>query len=500
LIKASALGGFAVAVSVALALLRNKLTAVILGPEGVGTFAQVNLFLNLANTFVALGLGVGLAKVVAESRARGDLSALRGSIGAACLLTGALALVVVVVSFVFAPLVARYALNDDSHAPLFAVAALAIPASVMAMLFSSVLQGLKEIGRQSSTRVWSAVVSTTLMAALLLMFGNVMSWVAASVVAAWISVALVMVNSRLAMRSAQMVASNSWWHWARELFAEARLKHLRPLLVIGVSSVCVGTLVALTDLFMRSEIVRKFGEQTNGFFQAGNAFSAQYMGVALGALSLYSFPRFSEIALDTDAVRRELNQTLRFIVLFVTPCICLLMMGNRWLVPLLFSAKFTETQQLLPLFLFRDFAQAIASALWICLLPLNRVRFWLIASVLVQVVFIVLFIALFGRLGVEAAIWNGVIGWTLASVALLVYLRRAVNFSAAPANLALIAISAGLIVAVYFLSLGGPIWIGGGGALMGVWALLAVKKREWRAAWDLARRKLGRVKESDTTK
>jgi hypothetical protein len=128
------------------------------------------------------------------------------------------------------------------------------------------------------------------------------------------------------------------------------------------------------------------------------------------------------------------------------------------------------------------------------------VRFWLIASVLVQVVFIVLFIALFGRLGVEAAIWNGVIGWTLASVALLVYLRRAVNFSAAPANLALIAISAGLIVAVYFLSLGGPIWIGGGGALMGVWALLAVKKREWRAAWDLARRKLGRVKESDTTK
>jgi PST family polysaccharide transporter len=490
MLKATAFGGGATAVTVVLAMMRNKLCAVALGPEGVGAFAQINVFLSFANTFVALGLGVGLAKVVAESRIRGDLALLRGSIGAACLLSAAVAAATVLVTFFVAPWISRYALNDAQSAPLFQLAALALPASVLGALLTSVLQGQKEIGRQSSARVWSGLLTTALLFALLVPCG-IMGWVAATVIGSWLALLIVGRHSFHAMRAAGLDASGHWWQWVRGLAAEAKVGHLQPLLVVGLSSVCVGLLATASEFFIRSAIVRHLGEEKNGLFQAGNAFSLQYMGLALGALSLYSFPRFSEIAGDAQSVAREINQTLRFIVLFVTPCICVLLMGNRWLVPLLFSARFQETQQLLPLFLFRDFAQAVASALWVCLLPLNRIRFWLAASVGVHVLLLGSFLVMFRQLGMSAAIWNGIIGWSLAAAVIYLYLHRTLRLRLAFANFKLLVCSAALIVGVHLLSLKPAGWVAASASLAAVWALLVVKKREWQAALDVARRRFG---------
>src|SRR2546423_761940 len=82
LIAPSLAYGVAAGVTLACSLVRGKVFALVLGPTGLGTIAQLNVLAAALAAIAPLGLGTAAPKVVAAARERGDTTDEHAALGA----------------------------------------------------------------------------------------------------------------------------------------------------------------------------------------------------------------------------------------------------------------------------------------------------------------------------------------------------------------------------------------------------------------------------------
>src|ERR1700685_3271311 len=72
LAKAAAFAAFGSVISIVSAIVKSKITAVILGPEGIGMSAEINQIFALVQACIAFVSGPAFITVMAKARGTGD--------------------------------------------------------------------------------------------------------------------------------------------------------------------------------------------------------------------------------------------------------------------------------------------------------------------------------------------------------------------------------------------------------------------------------------------
>jgi PST family polysaccharide transporter len=481
LVRSTAILGLGSVATVVAAILRAKILAHWLGPEGTGVLAQLASLTAVLVPLGTLGVGNGLVTMIADARAKGDDARVRAiertALTLAWLVGGSLAIFAILAS----PMLANGIYHDGGFAWAVILGGITVPLSAVASLRISILQGHQAVRAMAGLNfviAASGIVTIIPLAYFYGVRGAVAQLVVIAAIYAWWSGRLVK----------PLLPSRAVPAPARAPRIDRAL--VRPLLRFGASALLVGLSSTLTLLILRSILVQKLGLGPNGIYQVCVGVSGLLMPTILNAITATVWPEIASQATDADAAP-SMRSAVRLTFLLTTGFCAGILIGAPIWVPLFYSGKFLPALDLLPLQFLGDYFRAAAWMFGIWLVPRNRLKPWVAFDLVYGVTLLLAFILLVDRIGLKSV----VIGYVLAHVthAVLHYAlaRRALGFRLGPDNRRLLLASLALLVGLVAWTPRTLIGVALGGLAVAAWAAIVVRPHEWKAMREIVLRRMG---------
>ena len=444
-----------------------KVLALYLGPAGVGAISILNHYHVMISSIVALGLGPGIVKFVAQCRSSGDDGGIQDVVSTCFMAVFCLSLAAVGLSVIFGSQISLQLLEDPGHYLFILIIAVSFPIGAYPVVTASLLQGYKKIKSLARINVLRSIIALSIIVPLVCVYrlkGAVFSVV--------IVAATHLVLNCFYLRKENIPYSVFKWG------------HINPGLFIkifpyGLSSLCVGSAYYLSHLVMKMIIVNALGLEMNGVYQPVWALSMTYLTLVLSSISAYSFPRLCEIKTNPMLVE-ELNGILRVALMLIVPAMFILLLARRPIILVLYSSDFLSAADILPVQILGDFFKVMWWSIGMFLLPHGYLIAFIALNLLQDIMLIALSYLLvnpYQLYGIAAAFSSS---YLIALVALLVFARMKLQFRLWPNNRILVLAS---FIAINLLIVS-ELWGSAGSRpavillAIGSWMILSIKRDE----------------------
>ena len=404
ILRSSALMGGAQAVTLAMAFLRSKLIAVLIGPSGIGLMGVFNAFNANLSTVAGWGLGTSAVRTVAgaaEGEREGKVAAVR-QFGLRLAWGGFFGVLLLVLP------VGYLTFKSQEYALELLIAGLAVPCIVATGMWTALLQAGGHIGSMAKNQMVSSVFGLLLGLPFIYFFGSV--GIALSILLA--SLATAYVTWRAATKFSPVTS------------AESRPDDLRELIHLGIALQLGAVLGAISTYLVRVLILRSHGDDLAagladaGFYQAAFAVTGSLPGVIFSASSSDFYPRVAA-AKDEDEARLITEKQIQASLLLAMPVLMGLLTMGPLAVRLLYAKGFEPAVPLLDWFVWGIFCNLLGWPLGFWVVARRSKRTVAVFQALVSTLMLMLavgFVPLWGVKG--AAIANFVSGLVYALILL----------------------------------------------------------------------------------
>ena len=445
ILRSSALMGGAQAVTLAMAFLRSKLIAVLIGPSGIGLMGVFNAF--NANVSIVAGWGLGTSAVrtvagAAEADKERKVAAVR-TLGRRLAWAGFFGVLILVLP------VGYLTFKSQNYALELLIAGLAVPCVVATGMWTALLQAGGHIGSMAKTQMASSVVGLLIGLPFIYFFGSV--GIALSILLAALATAYV--TWRAAVKLSPPGA------------AEPTSGDVRELIHLGVALQIGATLGAISTYLIRVLILRSHGDDLAagladaGFYQAAFAVTGSLPGVIFSATSSDFYPRVAA-AKDEDEARLITEKQIQASLLLATPILMGLLTMGPLAIRLLYAQGFEPAVPLLDWFVWAIFLNLLGWPLGFWVVARRSKRVVALFQSLLSVAMVLLALIMVPKWGVSGAAIAYFSGSLVYAGLLLGFTRRASGKWVSLATGAwLVGIGAWLLLAAKLVGLSGsPYW------------------------------------------
>ncbi len=393
ILKYTSIFGGVQALNILVALVRNKLVAVLLGPMGVGLITLFNSTIRFIGDSTNLGIGMSAVKHISEAYANDDMQAINKSVLTVRAWSAITALLGMVACALLSPLLSKYTFGWGKHTLHFLLLS---PIVAMTAIMSgelAILKGTRHLGglaRISITNVVMAlVVSTPLF----------FIWRSKAIVPSMIIVTF----AQLAVT----VAYSYHFYPLRLSFDRAIMREGGTMIKLGVGFFLASLFGSCADFLIRSFVNNTSSPDTLGLFNAGFMITMTYGGMVFSAMETDYYPRLSAISRTGTTLNNTVNKQIEVSLLIISPMLVGLIIGLPIILPLLYSHSFLPVASMAQLTALAMFLRAVK--LPIAYLPLSRgdSKAYLLMEGIYAVVYIILSIVcfqVFGLIGMGIAI------------------------------------------------------------------------------------------------
>ena len=354
-VKYTGLFGSVQGLNMLMGIVRNKVAAVLLGPEGLGLASLLNTWQGFASQATNLGLSFGSIPRLSQLYEEGDEAVFARHVAALrlwCLLAAALGFVVCVL---LAPLFCRWVFPSGGYVWWFvaiapAVAMLAVTGGELAVLKAS-----RHLGALAKAQAVLAVGSVVVAVPLYWFFRLQ-------------AIVPVIVLTALVGMVATIVFSLHYYPWREmgwHLLADGR-----GMVQLGVAVVVAATIGQLAELILRAFLTREGQLDDVGLYNAAYTLTITYSGLIFASLESDYYPRLSACGTDQDRCSMEINRQAEVLLLLATPLLTVLMIALPIVVPLLYSGRFAAVVPMAQVAVLAIFFKALSLPL--SYLPLAR--------------------------------------------------------------------------------------------------------------------------------
>ena len=328
-------------------MLQTKLVAVLLGPSGVGLVGLYQSATGLVGAVTSLGIGGSAVREVAEAYGTGNPERVARTVKVlrrACWATGLLGwLLTVVLAW---PLSVWTFGTPERAVPIALLGATLLLASIASGQMALV-QGVRRIGDLARLQLLPAIPSVVITVGLYAWLGE------RGIVPVMIILGVVNLGfSWWIARRVPLTAVSSTW---RESLRESG-----RLVSLGMAFMWSGLLVAGVGFATRAWIVRDFGTEANGIYQAAWGISGVFAGFILQAMGADFYPRLTAVAKDNAEVNRLVNEQTEVGILLALPGLLATLAFAPWVIRLFYTAKFLQAGDLLPWFVLGIFGRVVS--------------------------------------------------------------------------------------------------------------------------------------------
>jgi enterobacterial common antigen flippase len=316
-------------------MVRTKLVAVLLGPSGVGLIGVFQATIELIGKFSGLGVRSSAVRQVAEVHGGVDSEHLGRTIKVlqrTCWITG---LAGWLLTLVLAQPLSTWAFGSSEHAWALALLGAVLLLDSISGGQTAMLQGARRIGDLARVMIFSSIGGTLISVTLYAWLGE-RGIVPALLAAAVINLAF------------------SWWLSRRiaaprvEMDWPETLRQARPLVHLGLALMWGAILAAGVEFATRGLIIRGFGIDAGGIYQAAWGISGLFAGFVLNAMGQDFYPRLTAVARNNNQVNRLVNEQIEVGVLLALPGLLATLAFSSWVIQIFYTAEFMQAAEMLP--------------------------------------------------------------------------------------------------------------------------------------------------------
>lgn len=286
-------------------IVRNKLVAMILGPDGMGLISLFNSTIKLVSDSTNFGVSVSAVKNISEDLDSGDEQMLEEHIKfvrSFSLLVGILGMFLCIA---LSPFLSKFTFSWDGHTLHFIflspiVALLAITGGELA-----ILKGLRELRGMAVISIYNVIGALVTTIPLYYFFKE------AAIVPSLVLMALIqMILTLFYSYKLYPLRLHYKWSFLTKGFSIIRL---------GIAFVLAGILGSGADFLIRSYINNVAGIEMVGYYNAAYMMSMTYVGMVFAAMETDFFPRLSGSANHCFTFNQTVSRQIEVMLLLVSP-------------------------------------------------------------------------------------------------------------------------------------------------------------------------------------
>ena len=397
ILKSTSVFGGVQGLSIAISLLRNKLVALLLGPEGMGLVSLFNSTIKLVSDSTNLGIAVSAVKNISSDYESEDKLRLEHDIAITRSWAILTALIGMLLCIIFSRTLSLFTFGCDDHTLDFILLSPIVALTSFTGGELAILKGtrrLRGLAIASLANMVCALVFTTPIYYLWRQAAIVPSLIIVSVsqmvLTIWFSLKAFPLNYKRLLNNVRSLLSDG-----------------KPMIRIGIAFVLAGMLGSGADYLIRTFLNTHGSLSEVGLFNAGFVMTMTYAGMVFSAMETDYFPRLSACFNDSTRRIQTVNRQIEVSLLIISPMLILFSMSLPLLLPLLFSTKFLPITGMVQVMVLAMYMRAIK--LPIAYMPLAKgdsKTFLLMESIydILMVIAVVVCYEDFGLLGTGIAI------------------------------------------------------------------------------------------------
>ena len=385
ILKYTSIFGGVQALSILVALVRNKFAALLLGPMGVGLMSLFNSTIRFIGDSTNLGLGTSAVKNISESHSRNDSQAIDKTVQTVRAWSLLTALAGMLVCALFSPLLSRYTFGWGNHTFHFLLLSPIVAMTTIMGGELAILKGTRHLSGLARISIINVVMALVISTPLFLI------WHSKAIVPSMIAVAL-----------SQLIVTISYsyhFHPLRLKINRDTLREGKTMVQLGVGFFLAGIFGSCADFIIRSFVNNTGSPDTLGLFNAGYMITMTYGGMVFSAMETDYFPRLSAISGTGPTLNNTVNKQIEVSLLIISPMLVGLIIGLPIILPLLYSHSFLPVTSMAQLTALAMFLRAVK--LPVAYLPLSRgdSRSYLLMEGIYAVVYVVMSVICFQAFG-----------------------------------------------------------------------------------------------------
>ena len=394
IVKYIGLFGGVQGITLLISIIRNKVAAYFLGASGIGLINIYNKFTALVSQATNLGISFSAVKHVAELADTADekrLNELVQTVRMWSLMTAVLGLLV---GLMISPWLSWLTFENYSYTYAFCILSLVVSMTAITGGEMAILKGMKQLKKVAIISIFAALLTLLVCVPFYYIWGID-------------SVLYSLVVSNALVLAVHLHYSSKVVSWSRTIVSLRLLKSGIPMAKLGIAFVLAGILGQGADYFIIAFIQNNGGLDDLGLYNAGYFLVANIGSLLLVAVETDYFPRLSALINDNEKMNITVNRQVEVGILLMAPCLMLEVLLTPLMVPLLYTADFAQSAQMVVCGIFYLFFKAMTLPVAYLALAKGDSRTYLITEFLYDL-FIVVAIPFafrhYGLIGAGAAL------------------------------------------------------------------------------------------------
>lgn len=327
-LKYTGLFGGVQGITMLISLIRNKLVALLLGPEGLALINIFNNVMNLVSQSTNFGISFSAVKHIAElnegTKSKEEIKHYISVVRTWSLSTG---LFGTLVALILCPIISLITFETYDYTLDFALLS---PIALTLALSGgelAILKGLRKLKRVALISILGAICTLAICIPLYWSIGLK-------------GIAISLLLSNIAALAIQLFFSCKVVSWKTSIFSRQSYIDGMPMLKLGLGYIIAGIFGQGAEYIIRTMIIR-FGNLADvGIYNSGYMMAVAYTSLVFIAMEADYFPRLSAAKQSVSRQNFTVNQQIEVCVLIIAPFLILFVVAMPLIVQLLFSEKF----------------------------------------------------------------------------------------------------------------------------------------------------------------
>lgn len=342
--------------NILISLVRNKIVALLLGPEGMGLASLFQTTVNFVSQSTNLGVSFSAVRNVSELFDAGDEARITHFIKvvrAWSLLTG---LVGMLLCMVIGPILSNLTFSWGDHTLHFVLLSPLVALMAVTGGETAILKGARQLKSLAVIQVYGMLSALGISIPIYYFFGQS-------------GIVPVMVLMGLAMLLLTIRRSYSLY----PLYltgAKGVLGEGMGMVRLGVAFTLAGVLGSGADFVIRTYLNNVAGLETVGLYNTGYILTMTYAGLVFSAMETDFFPRLSAVNAQWHSCNEIVNKQIEVSLLLISPMLVAAQFAIPFVIPILLSSQFLPVVDMVRILLLAIYLRAIK--LPIAYLPLAK--------------------------------------------------------------------------------------------------------------------------------
>jgi O-antigen/teichoic acid export membrane protein len=315
-------------------IIRNKIVAITMGPEGVGKIGLYTTVVTLMIALTSFGIGSSAVKMISEAFHSGDKPEFEKSYSVFSKLTLYTGLGGALLTCLLSPYLSLWTFGNYDSTMSFAILSLVVFFTALDTKNVVLLQGIRNLKDQGKASLYGTAVGTVFCIPLYIFFKE-----------------KAIVPSLVLLIFFTMLAS---YYFAKKVAPKNVI--LKPhdfkskskeFISLGFAMTISYILVYAVSFVVRLYISQQGGVAQVGLYQAGWAIVNGYVGLIFTAMAKDYFPRLASVNTDDEKVCAMANQQIELGLLIISPIIGVFLLMMDKIVGILYSSAFYEIKNMM---------------------------------------------------------------------------------------------------------------------------------------------------------